>query len=288
MMRRPFSWKKWFKWCVLGTFLLFVSCGAGLFLSLPTQEMAQASRAARALKGEGGEVHFLRSGAPEASTTFFLVHGTPGESANWGAYLADESLKSDYQVIAFDRLGFGKSKPEEAVPQLAHHAKALAEVAKQVPGRKIWVGHSYGVPVIGRVAADFPGLVDGALLIAGPADPELTRKTWYQALAATSLGQSVISRDLKTANVEMLSLSSELEIIEPFWARMKVPVTVLHAEDDVLAKYGSVSFLQERLPEKTTRYRLLEEGNHFLIWSHYDLVLEEMRLLAEGKGREND
>jgi len=267
------------------SFLPLGGCAAGVFFSLPTGKMAEASKAAKSLRethahdSEG--LSYVRTGNAAAGTTFFFVHGTPGSLDGWGGFLGDEELSKEVGMVAFDRLGHGESHAGEAEPELAEEAKALARVAALIRGDKIWVGHSYGVPVIGRLAADYPDLVDGAVLVAGPVSPEHAKRRWYQSLAATGLAQVVIPQSLKVANLEMLSLEEELKKMEESWENVKFPVTVIHAEDDVLTDFGNVSFLKEEVPKAYLRLKELESGNHFLIWSHKELVMAEMRTMMQ-------
>lgn len=62
--------------------------------------------------------------------------------------------------------GFGKSPAPPEGWGTAEYADAAADLLKTLPGRKIWIGHSFGCRVGLQLAARHPELTEGMVLIA--------------------------------------------------------------------------------------------------------------------------
>lgn len=254
--------------------LVFAAAGC---VGMPHGKMAEAARLSRAkAKTRVIEGVSTASVVGDHPVTIFFVHGTPGEAANWGYFTTNEELGKRANLVAIDRVGFGGTRPGQIEPRFSGQIEALKTVAREYPGRKIWVGHSYGVSVLGALVEDSPELIDGMVLVAGSTDPELSQPRWYHRLTATWLGQAVVPQSLKDANVEMMTLGRELAKVAGAWAKVDFPVTVVHAENDVLADFGTVAFLKGRVPGEFLRTVELEKGNHFLIWTHVELIRGEL------------
>lgn len=261
---------------LVGPALLVFGCS----LNLPREAMARATKQSLSLDGRAklpSGIHFLTTGKSKATATVFFVHGTPGDLNNWGLFTADPDLQRQARLVAIDRLGFGKSWPDRPEPDLSKQAIACAEVAVRFPGRRIWVGHSYGGPVIAQVAQDYPELVDGLILVASPADPSVSQPRWYHRLADTGLGKAVISDQLHFANEEMLTLSHQLEALRPLWSDFRKPISLVHAQNDVLADWQNALFVKKERGPAPLRFLDMEQRNHFLIWNSVPEILTEIR-----------
>ena len=280
------------KWCSclsLAGFLLLGGCVASVAWTMPRGGMREAKENVERLIGDQtaflkqeGAVNYLQMGeGKNHEVTFFFVHGTPGELGNWGIFLGDDELQEDYGMIAFDRLGHGQSQRGVAEVNLQKQAEALAKVASGIAGKKIWVGHSYGAGVVSKVAALQPDLVDGLVLVAGSMSGELVQKTWYQSLGETRLAQSLMNERWKVANLEMVALEGELNAMSDAWGDLTCPVVVVHAKNDILAKFANVAFVEERIDEKRFRKVVLEDENHFLIWNSVPVVKKVLFEMAE-------
>jgi len=118
----------------------------------------------------GQDLGYLVAGKDTGRRVIFL-HGSPGNAEEWGRFLLD--LPEGRQHFAVDRPGFGQSG-EEAVPDLRMQAKGIAPLLSPPDGARVVIaGYSYGGPLALQVAVDFPDRVEGLVLVASAADPEL-------------------------------------------------------------------------------------------------------------------
>ena len=111
-------------------------------------------------------VHVLAVGDPQLPPVV-LVHGSPGSMDNWLDLITQTDVLAHAYLIAVDRPGFGESQPGQHVSSLQAQATAIQQaVLPQLAGRPaLWLGHSFGGPVIARMAIDFPHSVAGLILL---------------------------------------------------------------------------------------------------------------------------
>ena len=206
----------------------------------------------------------------------FLVHGSPGSSSAYMNYLTDSRLLAKVQMIAVDRPGFGYSDYGKTEISLEMQAKAFLPLLEEYESSKtILVGHSFGGPVIARMAMDFPKLVDGLVIVAGSIDPDLEPKEWWRKPMNWRVISWLLPPSLRVCNQEILPLESELKKMLPFWGKIKVPVTVIQGELDNLVPKGNADFAQKMLVNsEKVKIDIVEGGNHFILWSLQDRVVD--------------
>ncbi|MEM1220503.1 MAG: alpha/beta hydrolase, partial [Bacteroidota bacterium] len=162
-------------------------------------------------------IHTISVGDPNLPTIFF-VHGSPGSSNNFQVYLADTSLSRKAQLVAVDRPGFGFSDYGQVERSVEQQAALLAETLKsstQEPA--ILVGHSFGGPVIARMAMDYPELVKALVIVAGSISPALEPREWWRPVVDFPLVRWILPASLRVSNQEIHALYDELERMMPLW-----------------------------------------------------------------------
>ena len=137
-----------------------------------------------------GSFHKLTLG-PQATEALQIIwlHG-------WGQTHASllplaELMEKRATNILFDLPGFGKTEPLEGGAASPEYAAALAaELATLPAGRRLVVGHSFGCGVGLQLAAGWPELVDGLVLIAPAGLPRQRSVLWRgKAMGLKSIGR---------------------------------------------------------------------------------------------------
>ncbi len=227
----------------------------------------------------GVELSLLQGGRAGA-TRVILVHGTPGEANGWIDHLLHPSV--DMEVVALDRPGFGRSRPEGALPRLADQAAAVAALLPEDGTPAVLLGHSLGGPVVARVAADHPTRVSAIVLLAAALDPALETIHPMQHVGAWPLVRGLLPRTIRNANVELMALEPELEALEPALASIVAKVVIMHGTLDPLVPVANVAYAQARLSgARCVRTMLLEGRDHFLPWNAFDEVQQALRIALE-------
>lgn len=123
----------------------------------------------------GHKIYYVQSGTQEHYPPLLLVHGFGASTDHWRKNIME--LAENFSVFAIDLLGFGRS----AKPKLEYSGELwrdqLYDFINEVIGQKaIIAGNSLGGYACLNVAAEYPGIVSGLVLLnsAGPfSQPEI-------------------------------------------------------------------------------------------------------------------
>ena len=231
---------------------------------------------------EGRPIHYVHLG-DENLPLVILVHGSPGSSSMFMDYLKDSKLTEKAQVVAVDRPGFGYSGFGKTERSLDKQALVFEEILRRHRSEKtILVGHSFGGPVIARLAAEFPNLIHGMVMVAGSISPDLEPREWWRKPADFFLIRWLTPSALRVCNQEILPLYLELEKMLPLWEKITCPVTVFQGVEDNLVPKENADFAKKMLVNSdSVKIEMIEGGNHFILWSLQDLIVEEIVRLLE-------
>lgn len=224
--------------------------------------------------GDGRRLHYVEVGEKTAPAVVF-VHGTPGSWRAFEGYLARPELLERFHLVSVDRLGFGASEPGKAETSLEKQAASLAPLlASLAPaGKPILVGHSYGGPVIAKVAMDHPELAGGLVMVAPSIDPELERLRWYNHLASWRLFNWAIPREWLVSNREILPLKKELAAMEGGWSRIAAKTIVIQGDLDTLVPAANADFAARVLPAGHLVVERVPAAGHFVLWQQPELIV---------------
>ena len=229
------------------------------------------------------DIHYVDIGDTEKPLVVF-VHGSPG---SWDAFLSqltDTSLLDKFRMISVDRPGFGKSgygKPERSVVEQAAALCKVIEMSKPA-GPVLLVGHSYGGPVIARMAMDKPELIDGLVIVAGSIDPKLEKTKWFQIPVHYKILSWVLPGLIYSSNEEIIALKDELDLMMPYWEDVTIPVEVIQGEKDKLVPAGNADFAKKMIPEDKLVMTRIDDMNHFVPWTRPDLIRNALfNMIAE-------
>lgn len=226
---------------------------------------------------QGKPIRFIETKGESApdSTLVVFVHGAPGSLSDHKAFLADSVLLSRTRMISIDRLGYGGSHYGDAEPGIAEQSDFLKFIVDKYPHEKLILsGHSFGGPIVAKFAMDYPEITDKVIMLAPlnePASEPIFKISYFAKWKLTRwpLPKAInVSADEKFAHVE------ELEKIHDDWQYLNVPVVHIHGTKDFLAPISNVKFSEDHIPGHLLETIVLQDVNHFLPWSHFDLVKE--------------
>ena len=226
-------------------------------------------------------MHYVSVGDTALPPVLF-VHGSPGSWDNFKSFLKDTFLLNRCQLLAVDRPGFGYSEKGGAVAALSGQAAALLPVLQAQKKPVILVGHSYGGPVIVKMAIDYPQYVKGLVIVAGSVDPDLEPSNWYRYFLHYPPLRWVIPPFLRSSNDEQLPLREELEKMAAEWSKIRCPVVIVQGKKDMLVPADNAKFAAQKIKHVRVTTIWKEDMNHFVPWSDPDLIVEGIaRLLRE-------
>lgn len=231
----------------------------------------------------GRQVRYLETGGEPAGDELVLfVHGAPGAADNFYRYLADPALLARAWLVAIDRLGYGYSDYGHAETSLTVQADQIRHVLDQYPGRKaILVGHSFGGPIVARCAIDFPERIAATVMLAPVNDPASEPIFWFSHLARWPRTRWMLPDALQVAGDEKFSHVEELRKLEGDWASLRVPVVHIHGNRDFVAPPANIDFSRRHIPSRFLKLIVLPRTGHFIPWTDFRLVREELLLLLK-------
>lgn len=118
---------------------------------------------------KNGETTHYYEGGPENGVPMIFIHGWPDLAQSWIFLLLHFSTQ--FRVIAPDMRGYGLSSipTDKRSYALNVLAPELADFANQLGAKKaIWVAHDWGVGVVNALAAHYPELFYGYVLLSLP------------------------------------------------------------------------------------------------------------------------
>ena len=146
-----------------------------------------------------------------------------------------------------------------------------------LPEKPILIGHSFGGPVIARMAMDYPDLVDGLVIVAGSVCAELEPREWWRPILNARIIRWLLPGSLRVANQEITPLWEELEKMEPLWRKITCPVTIVQGELDNLVPAGNAHYAKKMLTNSPkVEMEMIEKGNHFILWSRQKMIVEKI------------
>jgi pimeloyl-ACP methyl ester carboxylesterase len=206
---------------------------------------------------EGRMMARLWAGPPgaEAERPFVLVHGL-GVSSRYLIPLAEE-LARTHRVYAPDLPGWGRSTKLRPAILVAQHANALRtwmELAEVGPA--VLIANSLGCQTIVDLAARFPSLVAGLILI-GPTFDRTARSAWRQILrfvrtkAPPSLFP-ILLLDYTQSGARRIWRTFRRNLNDPIERKIAVvdaPVLVIRGEKDPIAPRRWCDELAQAAPD---------------------------------------
>ncbi len=224
---------------------------------------------------EDRTMHYIAVGDTSKPAVLF-VHGSPGSWDNFLGFLNDSTLLEKFYLISVDRPGFGKSGVGIPERSLEKQAAAIAQVLVREKTSAILVGHSYGGPVITRMAIESPKYVDGLIIVAGSVDPDLEKTKWYQIPVHYKVLSWVLPGLLYSTNEEIIALKKELQEMMPLWKNITQHVSVIQGGKDNLVPPDNAVFANKMLENAPVEMIEVNEMNHFVPWNRPDLIKKEI------------
>lgn len=198
-----------------------------------------------------------------------VVTGTPSWSEFWAPTLA--KIGADREMIVADRPGFAESDPRGAVTDIEAQAEALEAMLGDAPGQNVvLIGQSYGGPVATVLAARRPDKVKALVLMSayfGERGPTIRRLS-----AMGSLVRPALPRDMQNALAEIDNQKRQLPLAREALASLKIPVIVLHGDNDDFIPLAAAHRLAEAAGPRG-EFILAPGGDHFLNACCVDAVI---------------
>jgi pimeloyl-ACP methyl ester carboxylesterase len=212
-----------------------------------------------------GKIRYAHIGV-DTLPLLVLIHGSPGDLNAFDSWFADTLLTSRYQLIAYDRPGFGLSQMDvqKKLDVQKHCVSAILDHIK-APSYFI-LGHSYGGAVVLSSMLEERETIEHSIIVAGSVDPELEPREWWRPIISSDLVSWTLPRMLRSSNQEIEALYDELILLERSMnTAMDLPLTVFQGLEDKLVPAANADYLNHKIPGSETVW--FEDEGHFILWS---------------------
>ncbi len=204
-----------------------------------------------------------------------LVHGAPGSAMDWKAFAQNPDVYKKYRLLIAERPGYGGTRPKGPEKSILVQAQRVLEVLDKETQPAVVMGHSYGGPVAMVMAALAPDKITKVVGVSGQYDPDNEKTFRISYFIDFLVFKYLLPRMIWTSNVEKLSHPAALRDILPYYGQIKIPVILIHGDNDALVPYENSTFLQTHL---TTENELVtvKGGDHPLQMTQPDYLREFM------------
>ncbi len=219
---------------------------------------------------KGNRIRLIEMQADIDTTLPYLVfvHGSPGSSMDFKRYLKDDELNEQFNLIAYDRVGYNEDNVGIPLKSVDEEVELLHALLRDYDSRKTTlVGYSYG----GTVVMASPGEYDRKVALAAAIRGELEPMFWGLKLYQWRLTRPLLPGVIRAASEEKLRHVEELNGDDERWQSSDSDVIAVHGKKDFIVPYQNSVYLAELLGDKMDLVTL-EEGNHALIWTEFELI----------------
>lgn len=245
------------------------------------EEWIEAYRHSKHIDQTNIDLSYLENenGNPQGKL-YILVHGTPGSATGWANYI--ENPPPNSQVIAIDRLGFGKSSTSQSFPSLKDQAAAIHQIKGAEQKKVILVGHSLGGPIVAQYAEDYPEQVQALVFLAGSLDPDQEKIHPMQYFGNWPIIRNLLPKTIRNANEELMALKPQLIELQAKLDQIHAKVVIVHGDQDDLVPVENVAYLQKHLiSAKCIETIIIKGQNHFLPWNSEATVRKALAMAAD-------
>jgi pimeloyl-ACP methyl ester carboxylesterase len=244
--------------------------------------MAPFSPEVRHLPYNGKTLRYLLLEHDRDKPYVVFIHGAPGSCTDYIRFFHDERLHRHFNILSIDRPGYGYSDFGNSETSIYKQAEAMTAVVQTVchENQVLLVGHSYGGPIVLSMAANFRFSVAKILLLAPAIDPSNEKKVGVARLGVQRGTRWLTPPALRVAADEKTTHIQALLELQPQLANVKTPIYHMHGTRDSLVPYTNVSFSENTFSKEQLTIHTLQDVDHFLPWTHYDLVVETLVSMA--------
>ncbi len=227
-------------------------------------------------EGPSRRLRFVQIGQDSSKPLLVFIHGAPSSSAWWLSMMRDSMIRSEANILAIDRPGYGGSGlglPMTSVEEQAENVAAVIRRRRHPAQAVVVHGSSYGGTVSARLAMDYPDLVDGLLLQSASMAPREEYTYWITHPTSHWSLSWLLPSGIHTANYEKLAHQEELEDMADEWHHIEATTVILHGTADWLIYPRNAYYACDKLVNADTLI------HHMVPGKEHDLLYTAPRLL---------
>ncbi len=198
-----------------------------------------------------------------------FVHGAIGSLLDFKKYLFDADLHAKYNMISYDRIGYGITKTGEPLNSIKKEAEMLSFITENLNKENtILAGYSFGGPIVLANKEKYHKII----VLAGAIASEHELVPGLIAFYNSSITRFLVPPVWKAASIEKLGHAADLQNFENDWTSTPSELIVVQGDKDTIVPYANALFLQEKFEGKAFTLHTLPKAGHALIWSEFEPI----------------
>jgi pimeloyl-ACP methyl ester carboxylesterase len=187
-------------------------------------------------------IHYVVTGNNDLPTLVF-IHGSPGSWFHYMKFMRDTELRKKFRIVCIDRPGFGYSDYGKAMHLQEQCQLILPILQKLKTGKPMYLcGHSYGGPVVAKLAADAPDLFKTVVIVAGALDPAQEKKEAWRHIMEQPPMYWFLPGAFQASNTELLYLKEDLKPLANDLIKIKTSILFVHGDKDTWVPIENVAY----------------------------------------------
>lgn len=203
----------------------------------------------------------------------FFIHGSPGSAMDFKRYLKSEELNEASNLMTYDRVGYGQFDTGQVLNSLEEEVELLHELLSGIDTKKvILAGYSYGGTVAMASVRNYKKKIALAAAVRGDLEPMF----WAIKLYQWPLTRPLVPKVFRGATIEKLRHVHELGAYSDQWDKSRSKVLSIHGKEDFIVPFENSVYLDSLFNDDRFSLIALEEGNHSLIWTDFNIIKEAL------------
>lgn len=229
---------------------------------------------------------FCATSGKDTLPPLLIIHGAPGAWYGSRNFLEDSLLQQQFHIIAVDRPGYGSSKfkgKRKALTSIELQAIACHEALRlNRSGKKaVVMGSSFGAPIAANMAILYPNEIYHVVMLAGAIDPDHEKFWWWHPLIRKGPIKWMLPHFMRVTTNEKFAHVKELRLLQPKWARLTVPITVVQGGADAIVDPVNFDYAKKLLAGKKADFIFLPNAGHLIRWQ-YPAVVKDILIRSLG------
>ena len=214
-------------------------------------------------------IHYAATGS-DSLPTLIIIHGSPGSWFHYMSTMRDQDLRKKFRIVSFDRPGFGQSDYGKALNLQEQCALLLPVMQGLANGKPLFIcGHSYGGPVVAKLAADAPGLFHTIVIAAGSLDPDQEKKETWRRIMENKPLSAFLPGAHRASNTELLYLKEDLKPLAADLVKIRSHVRFIHGDRDTWVPIENVRYGVKMMTQAASiRIDTIRGARHHIPWKH--------------------
>jgi pimeloyl-ACP methyl ester carboxylesterase len=218
-------------------------------------------------------LHYVTTGLDSLPTIIF-IHGSPGSWNAFENYLEDSDLLRNFRLISIDRPGFGYSDFGKAA-HLNLQSELISKLFRVINnGKPLYlVGHSLGGPMVVKLAAENPRLINAIVILSGSLDPAEEASEWWRKVLGKTPLYYFVPGAFRPSNRELLYFKDDVYSLADDFDKVTCRVYLVHGNADKWVPPGNVAYAAQKLVNtRAVEVHMLEGANHFIPRTRYNEI----------------